>query len=70
MIPGLPTVTLDSDLVFLVSCRRSWAAAYFTSLREFRGDIRPISLLAVGLVLATSAAVAVVGAQNIGHGLG
>ncbi len=61
VVPGLPTVTLHPDLVFLVFLPPIlWAAAYFTSLREFRQNLRPISLLAVGLVLATSAGVAVV----------
>ncbi len=61
IMPGLPTIRLDPDLVFLVFLPPVlWAAAYFTSLREFRGNIRPISLLAVGLVLATTAAVAAV----------
>ncbi|HEU4684573.1 MAG TPA: Na+/H+ antiporter [Nitrospira sp.] len=59
--PGLPTVTLNPDLVFLVFLPPIlWAAAYFTSWREFRQNLRPISLLAVGLVLATTAAVAAV----------
>ena len=59
VLPGLPTVTLSPDLVFLVFLPPIlWAAAYFTSLREFRQNLRPISLLAVGLVLATTAAVA------------
>lgn len=61
IIPGLPTVTLSPDLVFLVFLPPIlWAAAYFTSWREFRDNLRPISLLAVGLVLATTAAVAAV----------
>ena len=61
LIPGLPAVHLDPDLVFLVFLPPIlWAAAYFTSLREFRNNIRPISMLAVGLVLATTAAVAAV----------
>ena len=52
VVPGLPTVTLHPDLVFLVFLPPIlWAAAYFTSLREFRRNLRPISLLAVGLVL-------------------
>ena len=46
-----------------------WAAAYFTSLREFRQSLRPISLLAIGLVLATTAAVAAV-ARVVLPGLG
>ena len=62
MVPGLPVVTLSPDLVFLVFLPPIlWSAAYFTSWREFRNNLRPISLLAVGLVLATTAAVAVVG---------
>ena len=61
LVPGLPAVTLNPDLVFLVFLPPIlWAAAYFTSLREFRRNLRPISLLAVGLVLATSAGVAFV----------
>ena len=61
LVPGLPTVTLHPDLVFLVFLPPIlWAAAYFTSLREFRQNLRPISLLAVGLVLVTTAGVAVV----------
>jgi Na+/H+ antiporter len=61
LIPGLPVVRLDPDLVFLVFLPPIlWAAAYFTSFREFRQNLRPISLLAVGLVLATTAAVATV----------
>ena len=58
LVPGLPVVILRPDLVFLVFLPPIlWAAAYFTSWREFRYNIRPISLLAVGLVLATTAAV-------------
>ena len=61
MVPGLPPVRLHPDLVFLVFLPPIlWSAAYFTSLREFRQNLRPISLLAVGLVLATTAAVAAV----------
>ncbi|MEQ1625857.1 MAG: Na+/H+ antiporter [Nitrospira sp.] len=70
LIPGLPTVTLSPDLVFLVFLPPILcAAAYFTSWREFRENIRPISLLAVGLVLATTAAVAAV-ARAVLPGLG
>ena len=58
-VPGLPTIRLDPDLVFLVFLPPLlWAAAYFTSWRDFRANARPITLLAVGLVLATTAAVA------------
>ncbi|MFO0698280.1 MAG: Na+/H+ antiporter [Nitrospira sp.] len=69
MVPGLPTVTLNPDLVFLVFLPPIlWAAAYFTSLRDFRDNLRPISLLAVGLVLATTAAVATVAHIFLGFG--
>ncbi len=61
LVPGLPPITLAPDLVFLVFLPPIlWAAAYFTSLRDFWANIRPISLLAVGLVVATTAVVAVV----------
>lgn len=61
LTPGMPKVRLDPDIVFLVFLPPIlWAAAYFTSWRDFRANARPITLLAVGLVLATTAAVAVV----------
>ncbi len=61
LIPGVPTLRLDPDVVFLVFLPPIlWSAAYFTSWRDFRSNLRPITLLAVGLVLATAAAVAVV----------
>ncbi len=61
LIPGVPTLRLDPDIVFLVFLPPIlWSAAYFTSWRDFRSNLRPITLLAVGLVLATTAAVAVV----------
>lgn len=64
-VPGLPTVRLDPDLVFLFFLPPIlWAAAYFTSWRDFRVNLRPIALLAVGLVLATTATVA-----TVAHGL-
>jgi Na+/H+ antiporter len=60
-VPTVPVVPLDPDLVFLVFLPPVlWAAAYFTSLREFTANLRPILLLAVGLVVATTVAVAVV----------
>lgn len=59
-VPGMRIPELEPDLVFFVFLPPIlWAAAFFTSLREFKANLRPIGLLAVGLVLATSAAVAV-----------
>src|SRR5438876_5428259 len=61
VVPNVPIVRLDPDLVFLIFLPPIlWAAAYFTSLRDFRANLRPITLLAIGLVLATTAVVAAV----------
>jgi CPA1 family monovalent cation:H+ antiporter len=58
-IPGLPRVKLDPDLVFLFFLPPLlYPAALFTSWRDFRANLRPISLLAIGLVLFTSVLVA------------
>jgi CPA1 family monovalent cation:H+ antiporter len=60
LIPGVAIPELDPDLVFFVFLPPViWAAAFFTSLRDFSANRRPIALLAIGLVLATSAAVAI-----------
>ena len=59
-VPGVQMPELDPEVVFFVFLPPVlWAAAFFTSPREFKANIRPITLLAVGLVLATSTAVAV-----------
>lgn len=59
LLPGVELPPLEPDIVFFVFLPPIlWAAAFFTSLREFRANLRPISLLAVGLVTATTAAVA------------
>src|SRR5665213_1135804 len=59
LIPGLPQVALDPDLVFLFFLPPLlFPAALFTSWRDFRLNLRPISLLAIGLVLFTTIAVA------------
>jgi NhaP-type Na+/H+ or K+/H+ antiporter len=54
-------VELDPELVLLIFLPPLlYSASVFTTLRELRQNIRPISLLAVGLVLATCVAVAAV----------
>src|SRR5437762_6571871 len=59
LIPKLPKVRLDPELVFLFFLPTLlFPAALFTSWRDFRSNLRPISLLAVGLVLFTTVAVA------------
>jgi CPA1 family monovalent cation:H+ antiporter len=60
-VPGVPHIALRPDVVlvgFLPPLL--YAAAFFTSLRDLRTNARPISLLAVGLVLATMLTVAAV----------
>ncbi len=59
LAPGIPTVELEPDLVLVILLPPIlYAAAFFTPLRELRRNVRPISLLAVGLVLATMVTVA------------
>jgi len=59
MIPELPKVRLDPELIFLfVLPPLLFQAALFTPWRDFRMNLRPISLLAIGLVLFTTVAVA------------
>ena len=54
LVPGLPHVSLNPDLVFLIMLPPLvYSAAFFTSVRELRRNVRPISLLAVGLMLTT-----------------
>jgi monovalent cation/hydrogen antiporter len=70
VVPNVPIMRLDPDLVFLIFLPPVlWSAAYFTSFRDFKANLRPITLLAVGLVLATTAVVAVV-ARLVMPGLG
>ncbi len=59
LIPGLPPVHLDPELVFLFFLPPLlYPAALYTSWRDFHANIRPISLLAVGLVLFTTVVIA------------
>jgi len=61
LVPKLPEVELEPELVFLLFLPPIlFSAAFFTSWRDFRNNLRPISLLAIGLVLATTGIVAVV----------
>ncbi|MBC7848746.1 MAG: Na+/H+ antiporter [Chitinophagaceae bacterium] len=61
LIPGIPSITLQPDLVFLIFLPPLlYAAAWNTSWSDFWKMKRPISLLSFGLVIFTSAAVAYV----------
>src|SRR5215831_17009447 len=58
-VPRLPTVNLNPDVVFyFILPALIYPAGLFTSWRDFRRNLRPILLLAIGLVLATMLVVA------------
>jgi CPA1 family monovalent cation:H+ antiporter len=60
LVPGLPRVQLAQDTVFLIFLPPLiYGAGWFTSLRDFRANLRSIGLLAIGLVLFTVVCVAV-----------
>jgi CPA1 family monovalent cation:H+ antiporter len=61
LVPGLPTIELEPDVVFILFLPPIlFSAAYFTPIRDFKANRRPILLLAIGLVLFTTAAVGAV----------
>ncbi len=61
LLPGLPAVELNPDLIlFLFLPPLVYSSAWQISWREFRASLRPILLLSIGLVLFTTAGVAVV----------
>lgn len=67
LLPGMPEVELDPDLVLVIFLPPLlYAAAFFSDLRALRDDMRAISLLSVGLVLVTACAVAVIAHEVIG----
>src|SRR5437899_12214397 len=53
VVPNVPIVRLDPDMVFRIFLPPIlWAAAYLTSLRDFRDKPRLIQLHAGGMMLA------------------
>ena len=66
-VPGVPPAELPPDLVLVLFLPPLlYSAAFFSSPRDLRADLRAISLLAVGLVLATMSAVAAVAHTLVG----
>jgi CPA1 family monovalent cation:H+ antiporter len=60
-IPGMPTIELPPDVVLVgILPPLLYASAFYTSLRDLRQNVVPISALAIGLVAATTVGVAVV----------
>src|ERR687885_503544 len=61
LIPAVPDVHLAPDLVFLLFLPPLlYIAGFETSIQDIRQDVRLILSLAVGLVVATTAVVALV----------
>ena len=58
--PGLPQFELPPDVILIaVLPPLLYSSAFFTGLRDLRANLRPISLLAVGVVFATMFSVAI-----------
>ncbi len=66
-VPGMPELELPPDLVLVaVLPPLLYAGTFFTSLHELKLNMRPIGLLAVGLVIVTMLAVALVAHAAVG----
>jgi monovalent cation/hydrogen antiporter len=66
LVPGIPEIELEPDLVLLIFLPPLlYSGAFFADLPALRKSARVISLLSIGLVLATTAAVAVVAHEVI-----
>ena len=67
LLPGIPEIELEPDLVLVIFLPPLlYAAAFFSDLRALRTDLRSISMASIGLVLLTIGAVAVVAHEAIG----
>ncbi|MCE3266746.1 MAG: nha [Solirubrobacterales bacterium] len=67
LIPGMPHIELEPDLVLLVFLPPLlYSAAFFSDLRALREAARALSMTAIGLVLSTTVAVAVVAHEVMG----
>ena len=66
-VPWLPTVEISPEVIFLVFLPPLLNyAAFFSSPQDLRRHLRPILALAIGLVLFTTAAIAVIAHALIG----
>jgi CPA1 family monovalent cation:H+ antiporter len=60
-LPGIPDVRLNPDLVLVIVLPPLlYSAAFFSSLRDLRDNVRAIGQLAIGMVIVTMVVVAVV----------
>jgi len=61
LVPGIPDVALDPDLVLVIALPPLlYSAAFFSSLADLRANVRFIGMLAIGCVLVTVLGVALV----------
>src|SRR6266851_4878025 len=61
LIPGIPRLELDPEIVFLVVLPPLlYVSAFLTPIRDFRSNLKNISSLAIGLVAASAAVVAAI----------
>jgi CPA1 family monovalent cation:H+ antiporter len=66
-IPGLPAVKLDPNVVLVVFLPvLVYAAAFFSDLGDIRANLRGLTMVSVGLVLATMGTVAAVAHAVVG----
>lgn len=67
LVPGIPDIQLNPDLVLLVFLPPLlYATAFFADLRSLRTDARVIAINAIGMTLATAAVVGVIAHELIG----
>lgn len=68
-VPELPEIELEPEVVLVaILPPLLYSAAYFTPLRELRRNVKAISTLAIGLVLATMLGVAFVAHEFLDFG--
>jgi CPA1 family monovalent cation:H+ antiporter len=66
-VPGVDEFVLDPDIILVAFLPPLlYGAAFFTSIQDLRANYKPIGLLAVGLVTATTVTVAVVAHAVVG----
>src|SRR3954464_4386929 len=66
-LPHAPHLELEPDLVLLILLPPLlYAAAFFSSLRDLEANARPIGMMAIGLVVFTTIAVAAIAHQLVG----
>lgn len=66
LLPGVPDVELDPDVVLLIFLPPLlYSAASFSDLAALRADVRPIAMSAIGLVLLTIGVVGVIAHEAI-----